>query len=690
VSAEHITAVLYDMALVVGREVSLRPLLQKTLQRLLYHTSYPVGLVLLGPVRDAAPGSGEVEVRLELAIGESALSGRSGALLTLPRALVTGPAEQRADPALLAGVPRAGALPYTAFLRLPVGSDGVIVLLSPREPRAQLPLDRIFQPVMANLARAITLCRDHEAYTTGLLAERDAARHGLERFRAALDTSGDVIAVVDAATGRFVDFNAAAQTTLGYGRGELLALRAGDVVAELEAVRERELDALLDGARREVTFEALHRRKDGTTYPAEVRLTAFRCRGEQPLLIAVSRDVTARKAIEQQLQQSQKLESVARLAGGVAHDFNNLLTAILGGVDVLLEGIPAGEPLHDEVQEIETAARRAASLTRQLLVFSRKEAVQPALVDLNEVVAGMARMLRRLIGEDVELVTAHGPGLGRVRADPGQLEQVIVNLAVNARDAMPRGGRLAIETGSVELGLETAQLHGVRPGRHVLLAVSDSGCGMSPEVQAHLFEPFFTTKAAGKGTGLGLSTVYGIVKQAGGYVGLTSHPGRGTTFRIYLPEAQGPAERGADAAVEAEAELPRGTEHVLLVEDDPLVRRVVGRALRAAGYAVVEATEGWEALRLVREGRPVDLLVADLVMPHLGGDALARHVRAEYPGTKVLLISGYTDHVAQVGALGSAVAFLQKPFTSLALARKVRELLERPVAAATAPAPSVH
>jgi PAS domain S-box-containing protein len=675
------------MALVVGGEVTLRPLLTKTLQRLLYHTSFPVGLVALGP---PGPGDGDVEVPLELAIGDHELSRRAGERVRLPRALVTGPAGLIHDPPLLAAVPHTGAVPYTTFLRLPVEGQGVIVLLSPRAPREREPLDLIFQPVMANLARAITLCRDHEAYTAGLVAERDAARVGLERFRAALDTSGDVIAVIDATTGRFVDFNATAETALGYARGELLARLATEVVPDLESEREQ-LRALLDGSRREVTFEALHRRKDGSTFPGEVRLSALvpglsqpggaahggglSGHGEQPLFIAVSRDVTARKAIEQQLQQSQKLESVARLAGGVAHDFNNLLTAILAGVDVLLSRIPAGGPLREGVQEIDEAARRAAALTRQLLVFSRKEVAQPALVDLNEIVAGMARMLRRLISEDIELSTVAAAGVGRVRADPGQLEQVILNLAVNARDAMPRGGKLTIETVSVTVDAATARVHEVSPGRQVMLQVTDTGCGMSPEVQAHLFEPFFTTKEAGKGTGLGLSTVYGIVRQAGGWVALRSRPGAGTVFRVYLPEAEAPGARPADVAARREGPAPRGTETVLLVEDDAMVRRVAVRTLRGAGYTVLEASGGDEALRAAAGAR-VDLMVTDLVMPHMGGEALARRFRAEHPRARVLLISGYTDHEVDPAALGRGVAFLQKPFTPQALARTVRELLD--------------
>jgi PAS domain S-box-containing protein len=682
VNPEHITAVLYDMALVVGGEVTLRPLLVKTLQRLMYHTSFPVGMVLLGGAR---PGlrEDEVELRLELAIGDYELSAHAGGDLLLPRGLVVGPAGLAHDPALLAHVPRAGSLPYAVYLRLPVDDEGVIVLLTHRASRAALPLDRIFQPVMANLARAMTLCRHHEAYTAGLLAERDAARIGLERFRAAIDTSADVIAVVDAMTGRFVDFNRTAEKVLGYARAELLALCAADVVPDLERERERALDGLARGGdRRDSTFEALHHRKDGSTFPAEVRLTAFSSHGEPPLLIAVSRDVTARKAIEQQLQQSQKLESIARLAGGVAHDFNNVLTAILGGVDVLLERVPEGDPLREGVQEIEDAARRAAGLTRQLLVFSRKEIVQPVLVDLNDVVAGMARMLRRLIGEDIELVSAPAAGLGRVRADPGQLEQVIVNLAVNARDAMVGGGRLAIETGSAHVDEELARLQEVAPGRHVVLSVSDTGCGMSGETQAHLFEPFYTTKERGKGTGLGLSTVYGIVRQSGGFVRVTSRPGGGTTFRIFLPEAEAAEERAPVPAEPAAAPTSRGSETVLLVEDDPLVRRVTARTLRSAGYAVVEATDGSDALRVAAEGPAPDLLVTDLVMPHMGGEALAARFRADHPDARVLLISGYTDHGIDPRALGDDVAFLQKPFPPAALARKVRELLDRALPAA--------
>jgi two-component system cell cycle sensor histidine kinase/response regulator CckA len=390
-------------------------------------------------------------------------------------------------------------------------------------------------------------------------------------------------------------------------------------------------------------------------------------------------DVTERRGMEEQLRQSQKLEAVGRLAGGVAHDFNNLLTAILGGAQLLADGLAPSSPLRQEALEIQEAGRKAALLTRQLLAFGRKQAARPVVVDLGEIVTGLDRMLRRLIGEDVELVTAARPGAGCVRADPGQIEQVIVNLAVNARDAMPAGGRLTIETANVELGEDVTRRHAeAKPGPHVMLAVSDTGVGMTPEVRSHLFEPFFTTKRQGEGTGLGLSTVYGIVKQCGGEIGVCSEPGKGTVFKIYFPRVAAPAEPIAPAPAPRGA--ARGTETVLVVEDEVMVRTLAVRVLRQAGYDVLEAGDGEEALRLAAgaKDRKIELMVSDVVMPHMGGPELAQRLRAERPDLRVLLMSGYTDRAGDVEAqLGARTAFLSKPFASSELLRKVREVLDR-------------
>lgn len=394
-------------------------------------------------------------------------------------------------------------------------------------------------------------------------------------------------------------------------------------------------------------------------------------------------DITERKRLEEQLRQAQKLEAIGQLAGGVAHDFNNLLTLINGYSDFLLESLSPVDPRRADVERIRNAGQRAASLTQQLLAFSRKQMLQPQVLDLNTVVSDTDKMLRRLIGEDIELVTVLDPALGRVEVDPGQMQQVILNLAVNARDAMPQGGKLTIETRNVELDETYAQRRAmVQPGPYVMLAISDTGVGMDEETQSHIFEPFFTTKEVGKGTGLGLATVYGIVKQSGGYIWVYSEEGQGTTFKIYLPrveeEAEGMPLHGGESGY-----LPRGRETVLLVEDEPGVRGLTGRVLSRQGYRVLEASNGEEALRVAREhaGEPIDLLVTDVVMPLMGGKTLAERLKAMHPGIRVLYMSGYTDNVVvHHGILDRGVAFLQKPFGPEALARKVREMLDAPEA----------
>ncbi|MDB5306446.1 MAG: Blue-light-activated protein [Gemmataceae bacterium] len=401
--------------------------------------------------------------------------------------------------------------------------------------------------------------------------------------------------------------------------------------------------------------------------------------GREPLCLAtVARDVTGAKRLEEQYRQAQKMEAVGQLAGGIAHDFNNLLTIINGYSDLLLQSLPPADPSRALLAEIHRAGERSAGLTRQLLAFSRRQVLAPRVLDLNAVVADTEKMLRRVIGEDVRLAIAPGHGLWPVRADSGQVEQVLLNLAVNARDAMPTGGRLTIETRNVELDDEYARAHpGARPGPHILLAASDSGCGMTPEVKARIFEPFFTTKGPGKGTGLGLATVYGIVTQSGGHIGVDSEAGVGTTFKVYLPRADGPV--GGSKVRAGALAPPRGAETVLLVEDDPGVRALTRHILAGCGYTVVEAGDGDEAARAaVRHAGPIHLLVTDVVMPGQGGRAVAERLLERHPGLKVLYVSGYTDDaVVRHGVLHEAVNFLQKPFSPVALAHKVREVLDK-------------
>ncbi len=431
--------------------------------------------------------------------------------------------------------------------------------------------------------------------------------------------------------------------------------------------------------RREVwRGEFTNRRKDGSLYQVEATISPVQDpTGRLMGYVGVERDVTHEKRLEEQLLRAQKMEAVGRLAGGIAHDFNNLLGVITGYGELLLRHLGDLDPQRVRAEQLLKAADRAATLTRQLLAFSRQQVLQPKVLDLNVVIGDLEKMLRRVIGEDVAFSMAPGESLGCVRADPSQIEQVLMNLVVNARDAMPRGGRLTIETTNVDLTEAYTREHAVvQPGPYVMLAVSDTGCGMDPRTLEQVFEPFFTTKEPGKGTGLGLSTVYGIVKQSGGYVWAYSELGRGTTFKIYLPRVDEPVQ--VTRTTKAPLHVPRGTERVLLVEDDTMLRDLLEETLTAHGYSVRAAKTGGEALEAVaHSGETFDLLVTDMVLPGISGREAAGRLTAARPGLRVLYVSGYAaDAIVEHGELPASAAFLGKPFSPDALLRKVREVLD--------------
>jgi two-component system cell cycle sensor histidine kinase/response regulator CckA len=386
----------------------------------------------------------------------------------------------------------------------------------------------------------------------------------------------------------------------------------------------------------------------------------------------------AEQARAEQLRQSQKLESVGRLAGGIAHDFNNMLTAINGFSDLTLRKLPEGDPLRANLLEIRKAGSRSAELTQQLLAFSRRQMLHPRVIDLNQTVNDTKVLLERLIGEDIEVSLALSPDIGSVQADPGQITQVIMNLAVNSRDAMPDGGKITIETANQDLDQDYMAGHAEMPaGSYVMLAVSDNGSGMSPEVQKHLFEPFFTTKPTGHGTGLGLATVYGIVKQSGGYIWAYSELGQGAVIKVYLPRLE--AEIDKVPAANISTEDLRGDETILLVEDEDIVRRLARKILETCGYTVIEAADGAEGVEICKNtGQQIDLLLTDVVMPKMSGRQLVQNVAAIRPELKILFMSGYTDDsIVRHGAIKSGENFIQKPFTFNALAGKIRAVLDQ-------------
>jgi PAS domain S-box-containing protein len=518
------------------------------------------------------------------------------------------------------------------------------------------------------------------------LAE-EALRNSEKRYRLLFESNPLPMWVYDIETLSFLAVNAAVVRRYGYSEQEFLKMDIKDIrpVEDVPDLIERISNV-------GVTFNESrtwrHRKKDGTIIDVEITSHPLTFAGRQAKLV-LANDVTERKRAEEalhkteeQLRQALKMEAVGKLAGGVAHDFNNLLTAITGHSEMCLRRLTPENSLHRHIDQIKKAGDRAAALTRQLLAFSRKQILQPEVLDLNHIVLELSKMLQRLIGEDIDLLMGLAADLGKVKADPNQLEQVLMNLVVNSRDAMPKGGKLTIETSNVHLSGEFADNHASVPaGDYVMLAVSDSGCGMDAETQARIYEPFFTTKEVGKGTGLGLATVYGIVKQSEGSIWVYSEVGRGTTFKIYLPAVECP-EPTVVAGIENH-ELLKGAETVLLVEDEEVVREMAAEILRENGYEVMVAKDPEAALILAAQYNGViHLMLTDVVMPRMSGRDLAEQITPLRPEMKVLYMSGYTDDaIVHHGVLEEGTAFIAKPFSIDALARKLREVLDEPVAA---------
>jgi PAS domain S-box-containing protein len=514
--------------------------------------------------------------------------------------------------------------------------------------------------------------------TTAVAEREERLRESEERFRTMTESAVDAVVTADG-NGDIVSWNRGARAVFGHAPEDVL----GTPLARLVPEHLREVDS--QGRERITPAEvapALERpvelqgvRKDGTTFPIELSLARWETR-RGPFLTVIIRDITERRQLEEQFRQAQKMESVGRLAGGLAHDFNNLLTVIGGHADLLHERLRPEDPLRQRIRRIQEAASHAADLTKQLLALSRKQMLAPKVIDLNAVVVEMEPMLRRLIGEDIDLVTAPARDLGRIKADPAQFKQILLNLAVNARDAMPQGGKLTIETHNVDLDERYARLHpDVPPGAYVVVAVTDTGIGMDEATRAQVFEPFFTTKAPGLGTGLGLATVYGIVKQSSGSISVYSEPGRGTAFKVYLPRVEEAVET---TVVGGRPGLRGGSETILVVEDNEMVRTVTCEILKRQGYTVVEARHGVDALDIAqRYHGPIHLLLTDVVMPEMGGPELVSRLAPIRPRMKIVYVSGYTaDAIDHQGMLAEGIEFLSKPVGLDTLVRKVRDVLD--------------
>lgn len=506
----------------------------------------------------------------------------------------------------------------------------------------------------------------------------DTLQKSEEQYRRLIDTMNEGLCLINEETS-LTYVNNKLCDMWGYSREEIMGRPLTEFFDDENlGIFNKQMQTLKKGKKGhcEITWTVKDVRKLQTIVSPQL---IFDSEGNVEGCFAVLTDITEYKRLEEQLRQSHKLEAIGRLAGGVAHDFNNMMTVVIGYGEYMLSSLEKGDSAYKIIEEIVNAGKRAASLTHQLLAFSRKQILQPQVLNLNTVVANIEKMLRRLIGEDIDLNLIPDPALGRVKVDPTQIDQIIMNLAINARDAMPQGGKLTIETANIELDEVYAKEHvAVKPGPYIILTVSDSGIGMDSETQSQIFEPFFTTKEEGKGTGLGLSTVYGIVKQSDGNIWVYSEPGQGTTFKIYLPRVEEAVE--SVQGKEAPTEALQGKETILLVEDEEMVRDLARLALVKNGYTVLEAPDGVEALNISEQYEgPVHLMITDVVMPRLGGREAAERLAPSRPDMRVLYMSGYTDNaIVHHGMLGPETRFIQKPFTPATLLRKMREVLEGP------------
>jgi PAS domain S-box-containing protein len=500
-------------------------------------------------------------------------------------------------------------------------------------------------------------------------------RESEERFGKAFRLSPLAITISTERDGRYLDVNDAFLLMLGYKRGDVIGSTATELSFWARPAHRVEMIGELQEGGRVTGLHTQYTTSEGEIREAEVSAELIELEG-QSCVLAITRDITETQRLEAQFRQAQKMEAIGRLAGGVAHDFNNLLSVIIGYSDLSLGLVAPGSPVNRNLEQIKEASNRAVSITRQLLAYSRQQVVFPKILDLNEVVQNLTSMLQRMVREDITISFRPTVPIGSINADPGPIEQVLMNLVVNARDAMPGGGEIVIETGHAELDERYVALHpGSHAGQHVVLVVSDTGCGMEEEIKSKIFEPFFTTKEIGQGTGLGLSTVYGIVKQSEGSIWVYSEPGKGTTFKIYFPRVEGKAERLVQP--HGEEEFPGGSETILVVEDDKPLRDLVMRMLQDAGYRVIEAQNAETALDIVKASKPeIDLLLTDAIMPGKSGAELLQQAKVIRPELRSLLMSGYTgDVVALRGGRLPEAAFLEKPFTRRSLLGKVRSAL---------------